>query len=184
MSNPEEYNDLFVFCLAITIGMLIIIGRSLEVCWMIEGGDEVCGARSSSKRDAAMNTVLAMCYAAATIYAGVMYYGTDHSSHGGSGSDYESANSTGYDNDYGNSSGTLDGYSYKYNTTGSSDENDNHRFRFLAGDSSYVSEKGNTYNGDVVVALLLASYGAMHVFYFSILAFYIPRAVADGDFNK
>jgi hypothetical protein len=179
MSNPEENNDLFFFCSAITIGMVMVIGRSLEVWWMIEGGEEVGGARRASKRDAVMYSISALWFAAASIYAGVKYYGNDHSNYDAYGSDYDSAYSTGHGDGYGNS--TSDGYSY--NNTESSVENDNHRVRSLAGDSLHVNEEESSYSGDVSVALLLAGYAAGHLLWFSMIAFYLPNA-AGGDFKK
>ncbi|CAB9525412.1 expressed unknown protein [Seminavis robusta] len=178
LSHPEEHNDLFIFCCSLLIAMLLLIGRSLEVIWMIEGGVESTGARVASKRDATQLGIIAAVQAAAAIYAGVKYYSNDHDYHG-------SDNSYGYEDSHYDSGNSSDYYNNNYtdSSTEYHGEEDGHHFRFLAGDSSYGEEKESTYSGDVSMELLVAGYLANHLLTVILLTFVIPR-VSGGDHTR
>lgn len=191
MSNPEEENDLFIFCLAICLGMLLIMGRSLEVLFWIDEGDPQA-AKSASKRDALMYTAMTTFFAAATIYAGVKHYSAQlDDSYGGSSAAY-------YDDHHGD----VDSYGY-YNATNSSaytlyDNNttgeypapaaeDDHHLRFLAGDAEekgaagYDDKKGSVYSGDIAMYIMVAGYAFNHLLWFLNMFVIMPRL---GDFRK
>ena len=187
LSHPEESNDLFIFCSAISIGMMLLVGRSLEVWWMIEGGEELSGARRASKRDAVMYAFMTLWFVAAGIYAGVQYYGSDH---GSSHDDYWSDHDSIYDDhNNGYSSVTTDPNIYNNSTesvaANHSDysEQGSHHFRLLVGNSTYVNNDENSYSGDWSIGLILAGWAVMHVLWFAMISFHIPRA-AGGDYKK
>ena len=173
LSNPEEHVDLFLFCLSITIGMLLIIGRSLEVKLLIENEP---AAVIASKREAIMYSLMTIVFASATIYSGVKYFG--HNSIGDSYYDSAySAEGSGYgESGYGEST-------YEdYNKTSSYEEDDHHfLFRFLAGSSSYGAQETNNYSGDIAMALMFAGFCLNHLFWFLVLVQIIPLFPANGD---
>lgn len=177
LSNPEEHIDLFIYCLAICIGMLLVMGRSLEIMVLIEGEP---AAVVASRRDAFAYFIMTSFFAAAAIYAGIKYYGSDDgSSYGGSSYGEESA--------YDAYNKTSEGYD-RYNSTSSneyhSEEGHNLLFRFLAGSSSYgTGSDDNNYSGDVVMGLLLAGFCVNHLTWYLFMFFVIPWQ-GGGDHTR
>ena len=168
LSNPEENIDLFLFCLSISIAMLLIMGRPIEVMVLIE--DEP-SAVIASKRDATMYAFMTVFFAAATIFAGVKYFGG-----------HKSAGSY-YDSPYGADASYSDSSYDTYNKTSSHAEDDHHLlFRFLAGVSSY-SDSESHYSGDVSMGLMLGGFCVNHVFWFLLMVIVLPRA-GGGDHRR
>lgn len=171
LSNPEEHVDLFLFCFAITLGMLLIMGRSLEVHFLIQ--DEPA-AVIATRREAVMYLMMTLFFSAGTIYAGVKYFG------GGEGGEsyYEAA--------YGKTSHGYEESSHEStndsnNNTNTSDnaEDDHHfLFRFLAGTSS-SGDEDNAYSGDVAMAIMLAGFCWNHVFWFLYMQYWRHFSSAD-----
>lgn len=181
LSNPEENIDLFIFCLAICLGMILIIGRSVEVILVVEGEQ---AAKAASKRDAAMYAFMTIFFIAATVYAGVKYYGNN-----------DSDNEYHYDydnNSYGDASSAYNSTDGYYNQTMTEDgyhaqDDDHAHIRFLAGgyetEESYPDNNTNEYSGDIAVGLLLAGFGFNHLLWFFNLAYFLPW-LSGGDFKR
>mmetsp|Transcript_8766 Transcript_8766/g.25212 ORF Transcript_8766/g.25212 Transcript_8766/m.25212 type:complete len:582 (+) Transcript_8766:182-1927(+) len=116
LSTPEENMDMFIFALSVAIGMLLSIGRFVEIIINVEG-QEV--AKVASKRDVVYLIVSFGFYLSAAIVAAVKHFGDD---------DDDSAGTDAY---YGSTD------TYKNDTT----QHDDGHLRFLAAaaDDSYGS---------------------------------------------
>lgn len=179
LSDPEHNNDVFIFCASICAGMLLIIGRSVEVIFF---GKEA--AVRTSKREVCMYGIMTVIYLAATIYSGIAYYTDDDDSRTSSG---------GYGDDYHYNANISTG---DYNTTKSDlpgdladVDDEDHNLRFLAGASTYDDSGAhqgtevNAFSGDVAMGLMLGGSCFNHVFWYFYIQFVAPR-LDGGDFRR
>lgn len=89
MSNPAEYDDMFTYSLALTLGSALNMYRYVETYFFGKGQIEVI--KQCSTRDIRHGMITFVFYLAATIVSGIPYYSND----GSSDSDYNSnANAT------------------------------------------------------------------------------------------
>lgn len=148
LSNPEENSDLFFFCASITVEMFLTMGRSIEIIFMIQDSP---AAVITSKREAKMYFFMTIFFLAASIYAGIKYWGGNDS---GSDSYYDSAYG---DESYGHGEATYDDHANEtsdsyYNETIASENHggeDHHfLFRLLAGAASCDSDSESGYSGN------------------------------------
>ena len=75
MSDTTNNVDMFTFSLAISIGTLLVIGRSVE--FFVVGVDGEPAAKAHSKRDIPIVALSGCFYIAAAIYSGVKYFSDD-----------------------------------------------------------------------------------------------------------
>ena len=173
LSDPEHANDLFIFCASVSVGMILIMGRSAEVIFW---GEEA--AVRSGKREVCMYGSMTLFFAAAAIHAGVVYYTQEDER------DDDHDSSAYYGDD---SSQFGDTNSSDYNTTTSVVDGDHH-FRFLAGAAyddagAYGESEKNNHSGDVAMGLLLCGYCFNHILWFMHMISVSPR-LDGGDFRR